>query len=159
MEGVNLHLTDFQDLHALSCLCALTATYSPQRTVYADPKSWHETVAPFRRDSAVIQLTGTGIEPAWAVLRREALLEVERQSEQFTNAPACSVSQARAVKNPEYQAGPMRTLVEMDGAEHQAHRLVVNKWFLPGSIRRLDEAITARAEEANRDHGRPWRRM
>ena len=115
---------------------------------YTDPKSWHETVAPLRREGAVIQLAGTGIEPAWAVLRREALLEVERQSEQFANGPACSVSQARAVKNPEYQPGPMRTLVEMDGAEHQAHRLVVNKWFLPGSIRRLDEAITARAEEA-----------
>ncbi len=115
---------------------------------YADPKSWHETVAPLRRGGTVIQLTGTGIEPAWAVLRREALLEVERQSELFTNGPACNVAQARAVKNPEYQPGPMRTLVEMDGAEHQAHRLVVNKWFLPGSIRRLDEAITARAEEA-----------
>ena len=45
----------------------------------------------------------------------------------------------------------MKTLVEMDGDEHQAHRLVVNKWFLPGSIRRLDAAITARAEDAIAD--------
>ena len=127
---------------------------------YADPKSWHETVAPLRRDGAVIQLAGTGIEPAWAVLRREALLEVERQSELFTNGPACNVAQARAVKNPEYQPGPMRNPCGDGWAQkHQAHRLVVNKWFLPGSIRRLDEAITARAEESDQDHGQLWRRM
>ena len=42
----------------------------------------------------------------------------------------------------------MKLLVEMDGAEHQAHRLLLSKWFLPASIRRLDESISARADEA-----------
>lgn len=112
---------------------------------YADIERWHENVTPLRRAAPVVSLEGTGIEPAWAVLRHAGVLEVERQHELFTSAPACSVAQARAVLSPGHQPPPMKTLVEMDGDEHQAHRLVVNKWFLPGSIRRLEAAITARA--------------
>ena len=118
---------------------------------YADVERWHETVTPLRQAAPVVRLEGTGIEPAWAVLRHAEVLEVERQHELFTSAPACSVAQARAVLSPGHQPPPMKTLVEMDGDEHQAHRLVVNKWFLPGSIRRLDAAITARAEDAIAD--------
>ena len=118
---------------------------------YADVEGWHETVTPLRRAAPVVRLEGTGIEPVWAVLRHAEVLEVERLNELFTNAPASSVSQARGVLSPGYQQPPMKTLVEMDGEEHQAHRLIVNQWFLPGSIRRLDASITARAEEAIAD--------
>lgn len=118
---------------------------------YADVERWHETVTPLRRAAPVVRLEGTGIEPAWAVLRHAEVLEVERQHELFASSPACSVAQARAVLSPGHQPPPMKTLVEMDGDEHQAHRLVVNKWFLPGSIRRLEAAITARAEDAIAD--------
>ena len=121
---------------------------------YADVEGWHETVTPLRRAAPVVRLEGTGIEPVWAVLRHTEVLEVERQNELFTSAPACTVSQARAVSSPGYKPSPMKTLVEMDGDEHQAHRLVVNKWFLPGSIRRLGAAITARAEDAIADMDR-----
>ena len=113
---------------------------------YADVERWHETVTPLRQAAPVVRLEGTGIEPAWAVLRHAEVLEVERQHELFTSAPACSVAQARAVLSPGHQPPPMKTLVEMDGDEHQAHRLVVNKWFLPGSIR-----------PARRGHHRPGR--
>ena len=118
---------------------------------YADVERWHETVTPLRRATPVVRLERTGIEPVWAVLRHADVLEAERQNELFTSAPACTVSQARAVLAPGHLPPPMKTLVEMDGEEHQAHRMVVNKWFLPGSIRRLDAAITARAEEAIAD--------
>ena len=97
---------------------------------YADVERWHETVTPLRRAAPLVRLEGTGIEPVWAVLRHAEVLEVERQNELFTSAPACTVSQARAVSSPSYRSSPMKTLVEMDGDEHQAHRLVVNKWFL-----------------------------
>ena len=99
----------------------------------------------------MVRLDGTGIEPVWAVLRHAERLEVKRQHELFTSAPACSVSQARAVLSPGHQPPPMKTLVEMDGEEHLAHRLVMNKWFPPGSIRWLDATITARAEDVIAD--------
>lgn len=115
---------------------------------YADPESWHDEVTPLRQQSAVVELADTGLDPLWAVLRVDELLEVERQNELFISGEGCNTAQALAMSNPTYASPPMKTLVEMDGAEHQAHRLVVNKWFLPGSIRRLDDAITMRAEEA-----------
>ncbi|MDG2028784.1 MAG: cytochrome P450 [Acidimicrobiales bacterium] len=115
---------------------------------YADPKRWHEEVTSLRQEAPVVEITGTGIDRLWAVLRAEELLEVERQSELFISGEGCNTAQALAMSSPGYAGAPMKTLVEMDGAEHQGHRLVVNKWFLPGSIRRLDDAITARAQEA-----------
>ena len=115
---------------------------------FADPTAWHAAVTPLRQKAAVVGLTATGIEPVWAVLRHAEVLEVERQPELFTNSPACTVSQAHAVMIPDHAAPQMKTLVEMDGAEHLAHRLIVNKWFLPGSIRRLEQAIAERAREA-----------
>lgn len=115
---------------------------------YADPVAWHREVTPLREAAPVVSLEGTGIEPVWAVLGHAELLEVEKHHEIFTNAPACSVSQARGVvANPD-ETSPLKTLVEMDGAEHMAHRLLVNKWFLPASVRLLEDAVTERANEA-----------
>jgi cytochrome P450 len=115
---------------------------------YADTVTWHETVTPLRQQSPVVRVEGTPIGDIWAVLGHPELLEVERQNEQFTSGPACTASQAVAVDSPGYSPHAMKTLVEMDGEEHMAHRLVVNKWFLPASVRRLDDAIEARANEA-----------
>lgn len=115
---------------------------------YADPKSWHAATTPLREQAPVVSLTDTEIAPLWAALRHAEVLEVERNHEVFTNSPACSMSQAHARVEPDSESALMKTLVEMDGAEHQAHRLVANKWFLPASIRRLEDAIAVRAEEA-----------
>ena len=41
----------------------------------------------------------------------------------------------------------MKTLVQMDGDEHKAHRIIVNDWFKPRNVRKMQERVDELAKQ------------
>lgn len=72
-------------------------------------------------------------------------MTVERDPLLFTNEPGSTLTLVRPEPDHHYD---LKTLINMDGEEHRAHRLLVNEWFKPQSIRNLEDAINARAKQS-----------
>ena len=66
-------------------------------------------------------------------------MEVERNPEVFTNAPYPTVTPSSHVDAA--TNAPVKTLIQMDGDQHKAHRNIVNDWFKPASLKTLQERM------------------
>ena len=78
-------------------------------------------------------------------------MEIERRPDLFTNAPVPTlvpVSRLDDMAN-----SPVKTLIQMDGDEHKAHRNIVNDWFKPGNIKSMQARIDALARAVRRPDG------
>ncbi|HEX5613616.1 MAG TPA: cytochrome P450 [Acidimicrobiia bacterium] len=113
---------------------------------YADPDTWHEIAARIRKDTPLLRVERDGCEPFWAVTRHADVWHVERHAELFANAPSPVLGNVRP--DPLADSPPVRTLVQMDGDAHRAHRALISAWFKPGSVRRLTESIDALARRS-----------
>lgn len=106
-------------------------------SAYADPASWHETAARIRRDSPILRVELDQYPAFWAITKHADVMEVERNPDIFTNSPIPSMGLKRQMQAA---ADPgVKTLVQMDGEDHKAHRSIVNDWFKPGEIKKLRE--------------------
>ncbi|HEY2563371.1 MAG TPA: cytochrome P450 [Acidimicrobiales bacterium] len=106
---------------------------------YADPVSWHKKAARIRAEAPILKVDVEGFPTFWAVTTHADLLEIERNPEIFTNSPAQVLTRQSASFESENPA--VKTLIQMDGEEHHAHRAVVNDWFRPGGIKKLAARI------------------
>jgi cytochrome P450 len=113
-------------------------------TAYADPVGWHAAATRIRAESPILRVRLDGHPEFWAITKHADVMEIERNPEIFTNAPV-------PVLTPESERGPageapVKTLIQMDGDEHKAHRAIVNDWFKPGNVKmmqtRIDELAT-----------------
>jgi cytochrome P450 len=113
---------------------------------YADPEGWHAAAKRIREESPILRVELNGFPPFWAVTKHVDVMEIERNPEIFTNAPLPVL----APKADSKAAGdvPVKTLIQMDGEQHKAHRHIVNNFFLPGSVRRMEERIGALAAQS-----------
>lgn len=126
-----------------------TALATP--TTYADIARLHDLLTKLRREDPVHWATPEGFRPYWIVTRHADILDIERQSDIFHNEP-------RAVlldKEVEQQlaslwggpcpvtgrVSPLRTLIDMDGADHRAYRGLTQGWFSPNNLRKLDARL------------------
>jgi cytochrome P450 len=102
---------------------------------YADPVAWHEEAARIRRESPILRVELDEYPTFWAITKHADVMEIERNSEIFTNAPMPAMGLKSEMRDG---ADPgVNTLVQMDGEEHRAHRAIVNEWFKPGQIKKL----------------------
>jgi cytochrome P450 len=106
---------------------------------YADQPRWHATAKRIREESPVLKVSLPDFPEFWAITKHADVMEVERHPEVFTNAPV-------PVLTPRTDAGaaaesPVKTLIQMDGDEHKAHRNIVNDWFKPGNVKRRQERV------------------
>ena len=102
---------------------------------YADPVAWHEEAARIRRESPILRVELDEYPTFWAITKHADVMEIERNSEIFTNAPTPAMGLKSEMRDG---ADPgVNTLVQMDGEEHRAHRAIVNEWFKPGQIKKL----------------------
>ncbi len=116
---------------------------------YADPVTWHAEVAELRRQSPVWRVELPQSTPFVAVLGQPEVMEVERNSEVFTNAPLPAYIPVRpSMDDPGDSSLPVNTLIQMDGDEHRSRRALVNEWFKPKAIRGLAENVQAQARQA-----------
>jgi cytochrome P450 len=113
---------------------------------YADPVTWHAAARQIREESPVLEVSARGYPSFFAVTRHEDVMEIERHPEVFTNAPM-PVLAPRA--NVEAMADPpVKTLIQMDGDEHKTNRNIVNDWFKPGSVKKLQDRVDELARES-----------
>ena len=114
---------------------------------FADFHGWHERCTPLRQASPIHRVELPGRDPFWVALSHRHVMEVERNPELFTNEEGSTYSPQRPVPDPDNPPA-VKTLINMDGDEHRAHRGLVNEWFKPGRIRQLTDQVEARAKAA-----------
>jgi cytochrome P450 len=113
---------------------------------YADPDAWHATAKQIREESPILRVTLDGYPAFWAITTHADVMTIERNPETFTNAPLPVLApQANLAAAAE---PPVKTLIQMDGDQHKAHRNIVNDWFKPGNLRAMQDRIDELAEES-----------
>jgi cytochrome P450 len=116
-----------------------------QASAYADPEAWHEIATQLRREQPILRVEQEGGEGFWALTRYDDVMTVERNPALFTNEEGSTLALHRPDRD---EPASVKTLINMDGDEHREHRLLVNDWFKPQSIRNLEAAVQARAKQS-----------
>lgn len=106
---------------------------------YADPERWHRAARRIREESPVLRVSLPGYPDFWAVTRHADVMTAERNPDVFTNWPAPTLGTLEQMSM--MTSAPVKTLVQMDGDEHRAHRAVVSDWFKPGNLKKLQGRI------------------
>jgi cytochrome P450 len=106
---------------------------------YADPQRWHAVARQIRETSPIHRVEVDGFPPFWAITKHADVMEIERNPEIFTNSPVPALTPADRI--PGMADTPVKTLVQMDGDQHKAHRAIVNDWFKPAGVRNLQGTI------------------
>ncbi|MCB0973062.1 MAG: cytochrome P450 [Actinobacteria bacterium] len=101
---------------------------------WADMDRWHQEVAEIRRDHPVLLVQDEEFGPFWALTRHEDIFAVSRDSAHWKNTTLSVL--ASDFESREMVATPFapRSLVQLDGHEHTAHRRVTNDWFKPAAV-------------------------
>ena len=110
---------------------------------YADPDRWHSVARQIRATTPILKVAAPGYPEFWAITKHADVMEVERNADVFTNSPIPALGPAATVENLRTTPPPVKTLIQMDGDEHKAHRGIVNDWFKPGNVK----AMQARVDE------------
>jgi len=115
---------------------------------YTHLDAWHAVAARLRRDDPVHRVAIDGWMPFWAITRYQDVWDIERQPERFLNTTR-SVLMPNAFYDQQAALGlNIKSLVQMDGAEHDAYRRVTNDWFKPSNLRRtVEESVRVLARQ------------
>ena len=110
---------------------------------YADEDALHGLLTAMRRDNPVAYIESPDHAPFWAITKHADIIEVSRAADQFVNAQRVVLqTHAQEAEFAERQAQqPVRTLVELDGAEHGELRGITKDWFLPQSLNRFEAQV------------------
>jgi cytochrome P450 len=114
---------------------------------YADEARFHAACAQLRRESPVHRVDVEGYTPFWAVTKHADVMEIERGSDRWLNAPR----PALGPKVRDEKRGtdmPVRTLVQMDAPDHTVYRHISVEWFKPGNIARLGDRAAELAKRS-----------
>jgi cytochrome P450 len=112
---------------------------------YADHRI-HETYRWLRKNEPLGVAEIEGVDPFWVVTKHADILEISRQNDLFHNGDRAPVitSQAADRKVREMMGGSphlLRTLIHMDAPDHPKYRALTQGWFMPQSLRRLEDQI------------------
>jgi len=117
---------------------------------YTDFDGWHAVATELRAEGPLHRVDLPERPAFWAVLGLPEIMEIEKNSDVFTNAPD-PVMNPKARDESARQDSPINTLIQMDGDEHRAHRALVNEWFKPGEVKKLTDEV-ARQAKSSIDH-------
>ncbi len=118
-----------------------------QPPAFEDMDAWHERATALRRRAPVSLVEAEGWDPFFAVVGHPEVLEVSRRNDIFWNTPRSAPGPAVQYDMIEALGVRARTLVQLHGPEHIAHRQVTNDWFKPAAVRTLQPAIDQIADE------------
>ena len=89
--------------------------------------------------------------PFWAVLRRDDIMKVERDSKTWLAAPRQTLIPSdiedAIIAQWGVRTGPVRTLLDMDGTDHRDHRNLTQSWFNSGFLETLRDRMSQLAGE------------
>ncbi|MDE2597154.1 MAG: cytochrome P450 [Sphingomonadales bacterium] len=89
--------------------------------------------------------------PFWAILGRDEIMAVERDGKTWLAAPRQTLIprdiEDAIIAQWGVRTGPVRTLLDMDGAEHRDHRNLTQTWFNSAFLETLRSRMTDLARE------------
>ncbi|MEY2471417.1 MAG: hypothetical protein QOK28_746 [Actinomycetota bacterium] len=110
---------------------------------YGDLDAWRREAVELHAGGPIHRIDEPGYKPFWAVIGHDAVMEVERRPDEFTNAPVPVLANNEALGRMDGGGGMIRTLIHMDEPDHNKYRKLTTDWFKPASVRslipRLDE--------------------
>ncbi|HWK50689.1 MAG TPA: cytochrome P450 [Steroidobacter sp.] len=113
--------------------------------VYSDPERYHTLFARLRKEQPVRWTQPGKYRPFWAVTRHADIAEVQRKPAIFLSAPRTQLNTIEAEDKIRAATGRhqvQRTVISTDGEEHALLRGIAQSWFLPQSVRKLEDDIT-----------------
>jgi cytochrome P450 len=113
---------------------------------YTDFDRWHEIAASMRAEGPIQRVDLGDRTPFYVVLGQPEMREIERNHTVFTNDPSPSYRPNRPSIDDIPERGMVNTLINMDGDEHKSHRALVNEWFKPAQVAKLDDRVRAQAK-------------
>jgi len=116
---------------------------------FGDLTGWHREIDALRAEAPIhrVDLRDRGYTPFWAVLTHRDVMDVERRSKVFTNDPQTVLFTDQANRDRASSGTNIRTLVNMDGAEHIAHRGLTSDHFKPATLDRLQPRLDELSRE------------
>jgi cytochrome P450 len=118
---------------------------------YADETAIAAKFKEMRAQGDILWVEQEPYRPFWAVLRHNDIMEVERNSKVWLNAPRLTLLpdwfEDRTIEQFGTRTGPVRTLLDMDGADHRAHRKLTQSWFNSKFLNTLRERMKLLASE------------
>ena len=105
----------------------------------------HELYTELRAQPKLVWLEPDDIDPFWAIVKHADISEISTQPDKFLSKPRPFV-QSREMEKW-VNNNPMRTLLNMDPPEHRDYRKVVQPWFVPRNIKKLEDRMRHSAVE------------
>jgi cytochrome P450 len=106
---------------------------------YADPERWHAAAKRIREESPILKVAADGFPEFWAITKHADVVEIERNADIFINGMVPAL--APATHGDAAPDVPVKTLIQMDGDQHKAHRAIVNDWFKPANVKKLEARV------------------
>ncbi len=123
--------------------------FSPE--AYAGEAGIAARFAAMRAQGDVLWIEQEPYRPFWAVLRHKDIMEIERNSKVWLNAPRLTLLPAwfedRTIAQFGSRTGPVRTLLDMDEPDHRKHRQLTQSWFNSRFLDTLRERMKLLARE------------
>ncbi len=123
---------------------------------YGDDKEIHALLTDLRKNDPVHWTEPEGYRPFWSITKYADILEIEKLNDQFLNEPRSVLMNMQAEHDlaamwggPDPKTGrvsPLRTLIDMDGADHRAYRGLTQPWFMPANLKKLEPRMAELAK-------------
>jgi cytochrome P450 len=120
-------------------------------SAYADDDRWHAIATELRAEGPIHRFELADRDPFFAAIGQPEIMEIEKNSDVFTNGPLSVMSKAsphRPSLDEELEPPMVTTLINMDAEEHKVHRALVNEWFKPGQVKLLEDQVRAQAKRS-----------
>lgn len=118
---------------------------------YSHPERSDALFAELRATAPVRWTEPEGFRPFWTVSKHEDIKTVEGDSECFANAPRLVLRPIALEEQVKALTGGrtllLRNLVNLDGGEHRALRLLTQAWFMPPRLKALEADLRGLARE------------
>jgi cytochrome P450 len=115
---------------------------------YGDLDAWRREAVELHARGPIHRIDQPGYQPFWAVIGHDAVLDIERRPEEFTNAPIPILGSDEQLSIRARDGAGIRTLIHMDEPDHGKYRKLTNDWFKPASIRRLTDRLDELSRQA-----------
>ncbi|MFZ4518268.1 MAG: cytochrome P450 [Microthrixaceae bacterium] len=114
---------------------------------WTDMDAWHEQATELRRTEPILRVEGVGLSPLYVLTRHADVFDVSRRSDVFFNTQHSVLMPDGQLEMLQGMGINPKTLIHMDGKEHNDYRHVTNDWFKPAAVRTRQDDIDAIADE------------
>ena len=108
---------------------------------YGDLDAWRREAVELHGRGPIHWIEPPGYQPFWAVIGHDAVLDIERRPDEFTNGPIPILGSDEQLSLRARDGAGIRTLIHMDEPDHGKYRKLTNDWFKPAGVRRLTDRL------------------